>query len=244
MHSVTLATGRLTQPPGKAVAKNRPAPLTTRPAHTPRTPHSRQNRMSHCYIRVSRLTKRAVRVPSGFAERAISNRHTVRLEIAISRRKQTLGARSNRHFFTVLARNFAPARRAPRKGPALSNQQWQILEITVNNTKQTLGTRSNRQDFAVVARSSKTSTETVWHSHSWLCSWGDRTESHPSPSAGPTIFRQEIVRKDERPGRFRGRGAVYRIRIGRREAYLSAGGPTLRAAKIRREILRCAQDDG
>jgi hypothetical protein len=37
---------------------------------------------------------------------AISNRHTVRLENAISHSKQTTAPGSNRHFFTVLARKF------------------------------------------------------------------------------------------------------------------------------------------
>ncbi len=195
MHSATLATGRPTQPPGKTAAKTRPAPLTTRPTHTPRAPHSQENRMLHCYIGVrphsnlprrqaaheSQVTNRVVCVSSTFAGHAISNRHTVRLEIAISHRKQTLGTRSNRHFFTVLARNFASSHGAPRKGPAISNRQWQILEINVNHTKQTLGTRSNRHFFAVITRSSKTSIEAAWHSHSWLCSWGDRN-SRPRPS--------------------------------------------------------------
>ena len=101
MHSATPATGTPTQPPGKTVAKNRPAPLTARPTHTPRTPHSQESRMLHCYIGVwrhtnlprrqagheSQVTNRLV-CPSAFAGHAISNRHTSRLEIVVSHRKQ------------------------------------------------------------------------------------------------------------------------------------------------------------
>ncbi len=160
MHSATPATGRPTQPPGKTVAKNRPAPLTTRPTHTPRAPHSQQNRMSQSHIHASPATNRAVCVPERVSrDTPISNRHTSRLENAISLRKQTLGTLSNRHFFTFLARNFAPTHRAPRKPLTISNRQSQILEIAVTNTKQTLAARSNRQYFASLARAESTNSK-------------------------------------------------------------------------------------
>ena len=168
MHSATPATGRPTQPPGKTVAKNRPAPLITRPAHTPRAAHSQQNRMSHCYIRVSPGTNRAVCVPEGVAghesqvtDHVISNRHTSRLEIVVSHRKQTLGTHSNRQFFTLLARNFTPASSALRKSQTIPNRHTVRLEIAISHRKQTLDTRSNRHFFTVLARPKSTNNEAM-----------------------------------------------------------------------------------
>ena len=50
-----------------------------------------------------------------------SNRHSVRLENAISHRKQTLGTPSNRHFLQVSASRESPNRRS--RSPAASSQQ-------------------------------------------------------------------------------------------------------------------------
>jgi hypothetical protein len=93
------------------------ARLCTHPAHSPRAPHSQQNRTSHCYIGVSphtNLPRRQAGHESQFMNRAVSNRHTSRLEVYVCRTKQTLDTHSNRQFFTFLARNFALAHRAPR----------------------------------------------------------------------------------------------------------------------------------
>ncbi len=91
---------------------------------------------------------------------ANSNRHTPRLENAISRRKQTLGSRSNRHFFTLPAANFRALSLPSATGVALrrfscafaatSNRQCKILENVVSHRKQTLASRSNRQLFAIL----------------------------------------------------------------------------------------------
>ncbi len=83
-----------------------------------------------------------------------SNRHSVRLENAISPRKQTLGTLSNRHFLQVSAsRNLriAEADRPPQAASkSVSNRQWQILEINVNLSKQTIAPRSNRHKNALI----------------------------------------------------------------------------------------------
>jgi hypothetical protein len=52
----------------------------------------------------TQTTNYAACVPVGFAGRPISNRHSVRLENAISCRQQTTASRSNRHFFHVFRR--------------------------------------------------------------------------------------------------------------------------------------------
>ena len=81
--------------------------------------------------------------------RGRSNRHTSRLENAISRRKQTLGTPSNRHFLQVSAshqRRIAGADHLLHVARHIvSNRQWQILEFNVTHTKQTTAPRSNRQ---------------------------------------------------------------------------------------------------
>jgi hypothetical protein len=85
--------------------------------------------------------------------RATSNRHTVRLENAISHRKQTLGTLSNRHFLQLSASHnlrIADANRPPQAANKnVSNRQWQILEINVNLSKKTIAPRSNRQKNAI-----------------------------------------------------------------------------------------------
>ncbi len=84
----------------------------------------------------------------------LSNRHSVRLENAISHRKQTLGTPSNRHILQVSAsRNLriAEADRPPQAASKnISNRQWQILEINVNLSKQTIAPRSNRHKNALL----------------------------------------------------------------------------------------------
>ena len=99
---------------------------------------------------------------------AISNRHTSRLENAISCRKQALASCSNRHFFTFpsakLSRVISSdrvsliARLALHRGSrtvfAISNRQWQILENDVSHRKQTFALRSNRQLFAILKTAS------------------------------------------------------------------------------------------
>ena len=278
MHSATPATGRPTQPPGKTVAKNRPALFIDRPA-CHRDAHaelaSQKFYPEHAFIQLFRncmnrnekrfsnrnrthvsakyrfprapnemakspATERSRRQSGDWRSQAmrrrdpgrgtqttthesgvanhsftlgalcerpitthsLSNRHTSRLEMVVFHRKQTPGTHSNRHLFTVLARDFASARRAPRKEPAISNRQWRIFEINVNHTKQTLGTRSNRHFFAVITRSSETSTETARHStlacpenrraagSKGLCFWGDRNFRPRRSNFASVTFQQ------------------------------------------------------
>ena len=90
-----------------------------------------------------------------FTTRRRSNRHSVRLENAISHGKQTLGTLSNRHFLQVSAghqRRTAATNRSPQAASNnVSNRQWQILEINVNLSKQTIAPRSNRHKNAFIA---------------------------------------------------------------------------------------------
>jgi hypothetical protein len=64
-----------------------------------------------------------------------SNRPTPRLENAISRRKQTLGTLSNRHFLQVSASHQRRTADAIHPQHSVSNRQSQILEISKNPTK-------------------------------------------------------------------------------------------------------------
>ncbi len=84
---------------------------------------------------------------------SLPNRHTPRLENAISRRKQTLGTLSSRHFLRVPASHnhrIAATHRPPQAASNnVSNRQWQILEINVNLSKQTIAPRSNRHKNAL-----------------------------------------------------------------------------------------------
>jgi hypothetical protein len=79
-----------------------------------------------------------------------SNRHTARLENAISHRKQTLGTRSNRHFLQVSASHQLPIAKAHHPTHNVSNRQWQILENNVNLSKQTIAPRSNQHKNAFI----------------------------------------------------------------------------------------------
>jgi hypothetical protein len=100
-----------------------------------------------------------------------SNRHTPRLENAISRRKQTLGARSNRHFLHVSASHQLPIADAHHRTHNVSNRQWQILEINVNHSKQTTAPRSNRHKNAVVKRPKSPITPATNSSHAPIRAW-------------------------------------------------------------------------
>jgi hypothetical protein len=210
MHSATTATGRPLPPPGKSLPKNRPAPLSCRPAHQLAAPKPHVTYVTsyrQCYIEAPASTPHSSRVTShakfnrqprrleftvsrtkqtpasqfnrqlsatspksqntlnlpnnflatrhsslataSFPPHAISNRHTPRLENAISYRKQTLGALSNRHFLHVSASHQLPIADAHRPTHKASNRQWQILEINVNLSKQTTAPRSNRHKNAI-----------------------------------------------------------------------------------------------
>ncbi len=99
MRSATTATGRSLPPPGKTLAKNRPAPLTDRPTH--RTPASKlqHNHKLQCYIPAPAPTRhsslitghrhvnrqparRATNQESQLTNHVRSNRHTSRLQSA------------------------------------------------------------------------------------------------------------------------------------------------------------------
>jgi hypothetical protein len=134
-------------------------------SHTKQTPAAQINRQQ---IATSKIThSRISNHHNQHAEQALSrhsslatrhcrsNRHTPRLESAISHRKQTLGASSNRHFLQVSASHqlqIAATDRPPQGASNIvSNRRWQILEINVNLSKQTIAPRSNRHKNAMFA---------------------------------------------------------------------------------------------
>jgi hypothetical protein len=76
-----------------------------------RAPSSFQPRTT---MLVPRFARHEPASPAGGQESPVANHvgskgHSVRLETAVSRRKQKLGTRSNRHFFAGVARKFRPA---------------------------------------------------------------------------------------------------------------------------------------
>jgi hypothetical protein len=85
-----------------------PTRLNRQLFHTfPSTNRGTSNRHnSHPAPRLSSLPRRRASRHSPITTHTRSNRHTVRLEIAISPRKQTLGTLSNRHKNTLLVRQF------------------------------------------------------------------------------------------------------------------------------------------
>jgi len=76
-----------------------------------RAPSSFQTRTT---MLLPRFARHEPASPAGGQESPVANHvgskgHSVRLERAVSRRKQELGTRSNRHFFAGVARKFRPA---------------------------------------------------------------------------------------------------------------------------------------
>ncbi len=153
----------------------KPRRLESAISPTKQTPAPQINRQQ---IATSRITHPSIsnrhnqNAAPAFIRHCRSNRHTSRLENAISRRKQTLGTVSNRHFFTVLARNFTLTHHASRAIPAISNRQWQILEITKNPTKTHFSTvlidtkmRSRRARGAAIRESRTMSYGTQFTNH-------------------------------------------------------------------------------
>ena len=170
MRSATTATARPLPPSGKTLPKNRTAPLSCRATHQLAAPKPHVTSQLQCYIPATAVTRLpSARFAKGYSftqsafcegsritRHCPSNRHTPRLENAISHRKQTLGTRSNRHFLQVSAshqRRIVDANRPPQfPSNIVSNRQWQILEINVNLSKQTIAPRSNRHKNAVIKR--------------------------------------------------------------------------------------------
>src|SRR5579863_2373664 len=156
MHSATTATGRPLPPPGKTLASASAAlPSTAFSSVSNRNTTAFKNPRNLMKIKAASLSNRntnsvfphrpqlegpafagrAVRVRDAVAghesqttSHSLSNRHTTRLENAMSRRKQTLGTLASRHSLQVSAsrrRRIADAHRTPHN---ISNRQWQILE--------------------------------------------------------------------------------------------------------------------
>ena len=126
------------------------------PATSKITIHSTSNRRNqHAAMRTTDRAPHLTNYYSSITTPSLSNRHTPRLENAISPRKQTLGTRSNRHFLHVSASHnhrIETANRPPQAASNnVSNRQWQILEINVNLSKQTIAPRSNRHKNALLA---------------------------------------------------------------------------------------------
>jgi hypothetical protein len=128
-------------------------------SHTKQTPAPQINRQQIATSKIThhiisnRQNQNAAPAPTRHSSLATrhcrSNRHTPRLENAISRRKQTLGASSNRHSLHVSASHQLQTANAHRPTHKASNRQWQILENNVNLSKQTTAPRSNRHKNAI-----------------------------------------------------------------------------------------------
>jgi hypothetical protein len=124
----------------------------SRTKQTPASPINRRQITTSKITHPNRHNQNAAPAPTRHSSRITrhrrSNRHSVRLENAISHRKQTLGTLSNRHFLQVSAscqRRIASPNRPTRN---VSNRQWQILENNVNHSKQTIAPRSNQHKNA------------------------------------------------------------------------------------------------
>ena len=175
MHSATTATSRTLPPSGKTVASASAAlPPTaffsisnrnTAGFKNPRNPMkikaaSLSNRNTNTLfahrpqLEAPGLAECAVCARDAVTGQGVSNRHTPRLENAISHRKQTTASHSNRHFLQVSEchqRRTADAHCPPKiASNIVSNRQWQILEINVNLSKQTIALRSNRHKNAFI----------------------------------------------------------------------------------------------
>ncbi len=108
----------------------------------PRQPRSRLRQ-------VTNLPGRQAGHKSQVTNHVISNRHTSRLQSAVTSSKQTAGTHSNRQFLTYSARNFPPTNPAARNILAAFNRRPTRLETSATRRKQTLRTHLNRQLFAV-----------------------------------------------------------------------------------------------
>jgi hypothetical protein len=128
----------------------------SRTKQTPAPPINRQQITTSKITHPNRHNQNAAPAPTRHSSRVTrhrrSNRHSVRLENAISHRKQTLGTRSNRHFLQVSASCQRRIASPDRPTHNLSNRQWQILEINVNLSKQTIAPRSNRHKNVFIKR--------------------------------------------------------------------------------------------
>jgi hypothetical protein len=128
-------------------------------SHTKQTPVPQINRQQIATSKIThhiisnRQNQNAAPAPTHHSSLATrhcrSNRHTPRLENAITLRKQTLDTRSNRHFLHVSASHQLQTANAHRPTHKASNRQWQILENDVNLSKHTTAPRSNRHKNAI-----------------------------------------------------------------------------------------------
>jgi hypothetical protein len=185
MHSATTATGRplpgKSLPKNRPAPLTSSAPrhpVAPKPRVTSRLQcyipalidndrqiHAKINRQQFATSKITRPSisnRRNQHVTPAFAGRSSlitrhcrSNRHTPRLENAISHRKQTLDTLSNRHFSHVSASHqprITDANRPPQVASNIvSNRQWQLLENAVNLSRQTIAPRSDRHKNALFA---------------------------------------------------------------------------------------------
>ncbi len=167
-----------------------------------------------------------------FPTRRISNRHTSRLESAISHRKQTRGTRSNRHFVQGSASHQRRTANASRPPPVatniVSNRQWQILEITVNLSKQTIAPRSNRYKNALFA---SPVSEVRWTPPE--CCQRTRMGSRDAFPASPTRSRNKgsrVMHHESRAAAHQSSSAVLRSRATGRDSQQLPQSNSLRGA--------------
>jgi hypothetical protein len=169
MATATRATGRAHQAPGESLARTRAASQNLRDSKrmaSARRPiqrnvtmlqavlidnahrsHAKINRQpcrleitaTHTKQKPATQINRQQIATSRITHPSISNRHSPRLENAISHRKRTRGALSNRHFLQVSEchqHRIAATARPPRVASNIvSNRQSRILEFTKSPTK-------------------------------------------------------------------------------------------------------------
>ncbi len=127
---------------GKTVAKNRPAPLTTRPAHRAATPKLQHANKLQCYIPTDRAWHLTVR-ESQFTNHVTSNRHTSRLQSDKNPTKTPLLTTLIVNFSRCQNLTFSPSLRgrpAPSTHPhaprfQLSTMNSQLPKAAVPNTR-------------------------------------------------------------------------------------------------------------
>ncbi len=128
---VPQITNQQSSPDSRRQIANHPPrrPQTQRRGRTPAANHAPRTsfrRELQCYIRllpVTNLPARHAGHQSQITNHALSNRHTSRLESAVTSSKQTTGTHSNRQFLTDSARNIPTKNHDTRSAPATFNRQ-------------------------------------------------------------------------------------------------------------------------
>ena len=142
MRTATRSTGPRTRSPQNTSAEIRPAPFTHRATHDPAAPKPHVTSELQCYIPVL-IDNDCRSLPITPAK---INRQPRRLEILVSRRKQTPAPPINRQHFST---SQITHHNSPITTHSLSNRHTSRLENTISHRKQTLGAVSNRHFLQV-----------------------------------------------------------------------------------------------